>query len=79
MLRSHRRRCAVHAPPAMRKFKTLKTSWFVSAVVAAVIAGEFIRRAIMQALDIRVPAVPVAALCVGLVAAVIALTYDGTD
>lgn len=63
----------------MRKFKTLKTSSFVSAVVAAVLAGEVIRRALMQALELRVPAIPVAALCVGLVAAVIALTYDGTD
>lgn len=63
----------------MKKFKTLKTSWFVAAVVAAVLAGEILRRAAVQTLDLRVSAVPIAALCIGLVAVVVALTYDGTD
>ena len=63
----------------MKKLKTLKTSWFLLAMIVAVVIGELIGKAVANAFAVRVPAVPVAALCVGLVAFTVSLIYDGTD
>ena len=65
--------------PAMKRFKTLKTSWFMSSLIVAVIGGEILRRMVIESFALRVPALPVAALCVGGMAFAISLLYDGND
>ncbi len=57
----------------------LKARWLVASMVAAVIIGEIVAAKVAETFTIRVPAVPVAAVCVGLVAAVVALLYDGRE
>lgn len=63
----------------MRKFKTLKTSWFLSVMTVAVIFGEILRRMLVETFDLRLPGLPVAALCVGVVAVTVSLFYDGSE
>jgi hypothetical protein len=63
----------------MKKIKTLKTSWLLLAMVIAVVIGEFVGSLVGTLAGIRVPPVPVAAVCVGLVAFTVSLIYDGTD
>lgn len=58
---------------------TLKTSWLVVAMVVTVAIGEALGSQISRAMGIRFPAVAVAAVCVGLVAVVVSLIYDGCD
>lgn len=63
----------------MRKFKTLKTSWFLSVMTVAVIFGEILRRLLVENFGLRLPGLPVAAFCVGIVAVAVSLVYDGSD
>jgi hypothetical protein len=57
----------------------LKARWLVASMVVAVVIGELVASKVADWFSIRVPAVPVAAVCVGLVAAVVALLYDGRE
>lgn len=57
----------------------LKARWLLAAMVVAVIIGELVGAMVADAFSIRVPAVPVAAFCVGLVAAIVSLIYDGRE
>lgn len=57
----------------------LKARWLILSMVVAAIIGELVASKVADTFSIRVPPVPVAAFCVGLVAAVVALLYDGRE
>lgn len=57
----------------------LKARWLLAAMVVAVVIGELVASKAADMFGIRVPPVPVAAFCVGLVAAIVALLYDGRE
>jgi uncharacterized membrane protein YjjB (DUF3815 family) len=63
----------------MRKIKHLKARWLLTSMVLAVVAGELLASFIGTTFGVRVPAVPVAAFCIGLVAVITSLIYDGED
>jgi hypothetical protein len=48
-------------------------------MLAAVVVGEFASWYASQLLNVRFPPVAVGAVCVGLVAAVVAWCYDGNE
>ncbi|MDO8541385.1 MAG: hypothetical protein Q7S40_13175 [Opitutaceae bacterium] len=63
----------------MKTFHTLKASWLLAAMILVAVVGEFIAWHVTQFFHWRFPAVAIAAVCVGLVAAVVAEFYDGRD
>lgn len=63
----------------MKILHTLKAGWLLLAMLAAVAVGEVIAWQISRAYDVRFAPALVAALCLGLVAFVVSLIYDGTD
>jgi hypothetical protein len=63
----------------MKMIKRLRTSWFLGAMIVAVVVGELIAWQICGYYKLRFPPVVVATLCIGAVAAFVAWQYDGTD
>lgn len=63
----------------MKTFHTLKMRWLLAAMAGATIIGEIVAWQITKLLNWRFPAVAVAAVCIGLVAAVAAEFYDGKE
>ena len=63
----------------MKHIHHLKTSWLLAAMIAAVIIGEIVGSVVCRALDVRFPAVAIAAACVGLVAGIVSALYDGRE
>jgi hypothetical protein len=63
----------------MKKIKHLKASWYFGSMVIAVVIGELAGRLVAQVWGVRVPPVPLGAVCIGLVAFVTSLIYDGSD
>jgi hypothetical protein len=63
----------------MKTIHHLKTPWLILAMLAAVVVGEFATWYASRLLNVRFPPVAVGAVCVGLVAAVVAWCYDGNE
>lgn len=63
----------------MKHIHHLKASWLLAAMIAAVIVGEIVASGVCRALEIRCPTVAIAAVCVGIVAAVVSAVYDGRE
>lgn len=63
----------------MKAIHHLKARWLLTAMVVAVVAGEFVAWQVTRALHWRFPSVAVGAVCVGAVAAVVAWLYDGRE
>lgn len=63
----------------MRTFHHLKASWLIAAMVLAVAIGEFTVWQITKMMGWRFPSIAVAAVCVGIVAALTAIFYDGQE
>lgn len=61
----------------MKHLHTLRTPWFVLAMVVAVTIGELVAWQISRAYHVRFAPALVAAICVGLVAFIVSLIYDG--
>ncbi len=59
-----------------RKFKG---SWFVTAVVLAILVGEMLAWEVSRRLDFRNNPLVVAFLCAGLVAVLASVLYEGAD
>lgn len=57
----------------------LKARWLLAAMIVAVVLGEHAAWFVTKLFHWRFPVVAVAAACVGLVATVVALTYDGKE
>jgi hypothetical protein len=58
---------------------TFKGSWFLAAVVAAILIGEVVAWEISSHFGMRNNPWVVAFLCAGLVAAIASVLYDGAD
>ncbi len=63
----------------MKHIHHLRASWLFAAMLVAVVAGEFVGWWVCRALDVRFPAVAIAAVCVGLVALSVSYLYDGSE
>ena len=63
----------------MKTLHTLKAPWLIVAMVIAVSIGEIVAWQVMKSLGVRFDPTAVAAVCVGAVAAVVALLYDGNE
>jgi hypothetical protein len=63
----------------MKHIHHLKASWLFAAMIAAVIIGEIVGSVVCRALDVRCPSVAIAAISVGLVAAIVSALYDGRE
>ena len=63
----------------MKILHTLKTSWFVFALVVAVVIGETIAWQLSQSLGFRYSAFTIGVVSVGLTAFIVSLIYDGSD
>lgn len=61
---------------ATRKFKN---SWFLTAIVVAILAGELIAWEISSRFGVRSNPLVVAFLCTGLIAAMVSVLYEGVD
>jgi hypothetical protein len=59
--------------------KHLRASWLLLAMLIVVTLGEVIAWQICTAFGWRFPAVTIAAVCIGLVAAFVSWQYDGLD
>ena len=63
----------------MKTVRTFKGSWFLLAIVAAIIVGEVLTWEISGVYGVRASPVTVAFLATGLVAAIAMVLYDGAD
>ncbi len=63
----------------MKKLKHLRASWYFSSMAAAVVVGLMLGNLVEKSFGLHVPMVPLAALCIGAVALVVSLIYDGND
>jgi hypothetical protein len=63
----------------MKKLKTLKASWYFGSMAVAVVLGLLAAKAVEKTWGLRIPPIPLGALCVGLVAVTVSFIYDGTD
>jgi NhaP-type Na+/H+ and K+/H+ antiporter len=63
----------------MKTLRTFKGSWFVTAIVVAIVIGEVIAWEVSSRLGIRNSPLVVAFLCTGLVAGIVTVLYDGAD
>ena len=63
----------------MKTARTFKGSWFVFALVAAIVLGEVIAWEISSRLGVRSNPIVVGFLCAGLVAAITSVLYEGAD
>jgi hypothetical protein len=63
----------------MKTLRTFKGSWFLLAIVAAIIVGEVLAWEISSFYGLQANPVTVGFLATGLVAAIAAVLYDGAD
>lgn len=63
----------------MKHIHHLRTSWLLGAMIIAVAAGEVLAWFVAKTFAIRCPAVAVAAISIGLVAAAVSWLYDGRE
>jgi hypothetical protein len=63
----------------MKTARTFKGSWFISAVVIAILIGEFAAWEISSYFGMRNNPLVVGFLCAGLVGAIAAVLYEGAD
>lgn len=68
-----------HFHSVMKHIHHLKSSWLLLAMLVAVVVGETVAWYVTKTLDLRFPAVTVAAICIGLVAAGVSILYDGRE
>ncbi len=57
----------------------LQARWLLVAMILAVIVGEAVAWYVAKTFELRFPAVAIAALCIGLVAAGASWLYDGRE
>jgi NhaP-type Na+/H+ and K+/H+ antiporter len=63
----------------MKTLRTFKGSWFLLAIAVAIIVGEVIAWEISSRFGVRNNPFVVAFLCIGLVAGIASVLYDGAD
>jgi hypothetical protein len=63
----------------MKHIHTLKARWLLLAMLLVTVLGETLVWQISRSFHLRFAPVPVAAICVGLTAVVVAWIYDGRD
>ena len=63
----------------MKTARTFKGSWFVFALVAAIVLGEAIAWEITSHYGVRNNPIVVGFLCAGLVAAITSILYEGAE
>lgn len=63
----------------MKHIHTLKARWLLLAMLLTTVIGETLAWQLARTFQFRFNAVTVAALCIGLTAAVVAVIYDGRD
>jgi hypothetical protein len=63
----------------MKTLRTFKGSWFITAIVVAILIGEEIAWEVSSRLGIRNNPFVVAIHCTGLVAGIATVLYDGAD
>jgi hypothetical protein len=63
----------------MKTTRTFKGSWFLSAIVVAILIGEIVAWEVSSRLGIRNNPLVVAFLAMGLVAAIASVLYEGAD
>ena len=61
---------------ATRKFRN---SWFLTAIVGAILVGEIAAWELSSRFGFRVHPLVVAFVCTGLVAAIVSVLYEGVD
>lgn len=61
---------------ATRKFKN---SWFLAAIVVTIVIGEAVAWEVSSRFGLRSNPLVVAFLCIGLVAAMVSVLYEGVD
>jgi hypothetical protein len=59
--------------------KRFNGSWFILAIVGAIVVGELIAARMASAYNLRASPLVVAFLCAGLVAAIASVLYEGAD
>ena len=63
----------------MKTLRTFKGSWFLLAIVVAIIVGEVVAWEVSARFGLRNNPFVVGFLCMGLVAAIASVLYDGAD
>ena len=63
----------------MKATRSFKSSWFVFALVVAVIIGELLARTLVNRFGVNINPVTAAFVSIGLVAAVTSMIYEGVD
>ena len=63
----------------MKHIHHLSTLGLLSAMAVAVVIGELAAWSLTRAFDLRFPAFTVAVFCVGVVAAIVSVIYDGRE
>lgn len=63
----------------MKMIHHLKARWLLAAMLIAVAGGEYVAWQVTRAFDWRFPSIAIAAVCIGAVAAAVALLYDGRE
>ena len=63
----------------MKHIHTLKARWLLLAMIATTVLGETVAWQISRSFGFRFSPVVVAAVCVGLTAAIVAALYDGRE
>ncbi|MBI5767977.1 MAG: hypothetical protein HZA93_09280 [Verrucomicrobia bacterium] len=63
----------------MKHIHTLKARWLLLAMLLVTVIGETLAWQLARTFHFRFNAVPIAAVCIGLTAAVVAFVYDGRD
>jgi hypothetical protein len=63
----------------MKHIHHLSTSGLLAATAVMIVIGETAAWYITRALDIRFPAFTIGVLCIGIVAAIVSIFYDGRD
>lgn len=63
----------------MKTLRTFKGSWFLLATVVAIIVGEVAAWEVSSHFGVRNNPLVVAFLCIGLVAGIVSVLYDGAD
>lgn len=63
----------------MKTARKFKDSWFYTAVVVAIVLGELVAWFVSENFGLRNNPLVVGILCIGLVAAMTSVLYDGRD
>ena len=63
----------------MKKSRTFRESWFLLAIAATVLVGELVAWEVATHFGLRNNPLVVAFFCVGLVAAITSVLYEGID